>query len=145
MIVTEVLRVDYVGCEPQSPMQLVWHNSLGGVDSWVFSRRQEYSLDVRNEDTFEPIINYLQLANGLQRVLKKDAFMVIKLGYEGLNAQQVIGIKEVLISPLVYLVDGATQLVVVVKDGTFKLRDTGESKFALEFEIVMPKLFTVSL
>tara|TARA_R110000868_G_scaffold21064_7_gene88030 strand:- start:57 stop:437 length:381 start_codon:yes stop_codon:yes gene_type:complete len=126
-------------------MQLVWLNSLGGTDTWVFSRRQEYMLNVSNMDEFEPIINYLQLVNGVQRVLKKDAYVNIKLGYEQLSYQQVTGIKELLISPYVVVVDGATEIVVVVKDGTFKLRDTGESMFSLEFEIILPKLFTSSL
>ena len=145
MIVTEIKRVDYVSCTPENPMQLVWLNSLGGTDSWVFSRRQEYTLNVSNMDEFEPIINYLQLVNGVQRVLKKDAYVNIKLGYEQLSSQQVTGIKELLISPYVVVVDGATEIVVVVKDGTFKLRDTGESMFSLEFEIILPKLFTSSL
>lgn len=145
MIVTEVKTVNYVSCTPENPMQLVWLNSLGGTDTWVFSRRQEYMLNVSNMDEFEPIINYLQLVNGVQRVLKKDAYVNIKLGYEQLSYQQVTGIKELLISPYVVVVDGATEIVVVVKDGTFKLRDTGESMFSLEFEIILPKLFTSSL
>ena len=96
MIVTEVKTVNYVSCTPENPMQLVWLNSLGGTDTWVFSRRQEYMLNVSNMDEFEPIINYLQLVNGVQRVLKKDAYVNIKLGYEQLSYQQVTGIKETL-------------------------------------------------
>tara|TARA_R110000868_G_scaffold355366_1_gene616860 strand:- start:133 stop:570 length:438 start_codon:yes stop_codon:yes gene_type:complete len=145
MIVTEVLRVDYVDCTPENPMQLAWINSLGGTDTWVFSKRQEYILDVSDVDTFQPIINYLQLANGVQRTLKKDAFMSIRLGYEQLNAQQVTGIKELLISPLVKLINGTSEIVVVVKDGTFKLGDVFDSKRSLEFEIILPKLYTTSL
>lgn len=145
MIVTEVLRCDYVSCTPEQPMQLAWINSLGGVDTWVFSKHQEYTLDVKDMDTFEPVINYLQLANGYQRVLKKDTYVSVKLGYEGLDNQQVNGIKELLISPLVILVDGTSEKVVAVKDGTFKLFDTGESKHKLEFEIILPKLFTSSV
>lgn len=144
MIVTEIKRVDYVDCTPETPMQLAWLNTLGGLDTWVFSRRQEYTLSVSEVDNFEPIINYLQTANGVQRTLKKDAYINVKLGYEGLTAQQVTGIKELLISPYVVLVNGSNQIVVVVKDGTFKFRDTGESKHSLEFEIVLPKLFTSS-
>lgn len=145
MIVTEVKRVDYVSCTPENPMCLVWVNSLGGTDGWVFSRHQEYKIEVSDKDTFEPIINYLQLANSVQQTLKKDAYMVVRLGYEGLSAQQVTGIKEVLISQHVRLVTDVGSVVVVVKDGTFTLTDTGESKHKLEFEIVMPKLFTSSV
>ena len=144
MIVTEVLRVDYIDCTPEQPFQLAWLNSLGGDDSWVFQRHQEYTLDAKDMDTFEPIINYLQISNGRQRILKKDAYMMVKLGYEQLTQQQVTGIKELLISPCVKWIDGTNETVVVVKEGSFALYDTGESKHDLEFEIIMPKLYTVS-
>ena len=144
MRVTEILTVDYVDCTPEQPMQLAWLNSLGGVDTWVFQRHQEYKLDVKDMDEFEPVINYLQISNGRQRVLKKDAYVMVKLGYEQLTKQQVIGIKELLISPLVKWIDGTNETVVVVKEGSFELFDTGESKHDLEFEIVMPKLYTSS-
>ena len=144
MRVTEKQRIDYVDCTLENPMQLAWINSIGGVDTWVFSKHQEYKLDVSNMDEFMPIINYLQVANGRQRVLKKDAYSMIKLGYEQLSEQQVIGIKELLISQYVVLIDGSSAVVVVVKDGTFDIRDTGESKFDLEFDIVLPKLYTSS-
>lgn len=144
MIVTEKQRVNHESCVPENPMQLVWLNSLGGVDSWVFTIHQEHDLDVKNGDMFEQIINYLQTANARQRVLMKDAYMSIKLGYEGLTAQQVTGIKELLISPLVKVVSGSSEIVVVVKDGTFNLGDVFDSKRSLEFEIVLPKLYTNS-
>jgi len=144
MRVTEILTVDYVDCTPEQPMQLAWLNSLGGVDTWVFQRHQEYKLDVKDMDEFEPVINYLQISNGRQRVLKKDAYVMVKLGYEQLTKQQVIGIKELLISPCVKWVAGTNETVVVVKDGSFDVFDTGESKFDLEFEIIMPKLYTNS-
>jgi len=144
MRVTEIITVDYVDCIPEKTMQLAWVNSLAGVDAWVFQRHQEYKLDVKDMDMFEPVINYLQVANGRQRVLKKDAYMMVKLGYEQLNQQQVIGIKELLISPLVKWIDGTKETVVVIKEGSFNLYDTGESKHNLEFEIILPKLYTNS-
>lgn len=145
MIVTEVKRVDYVACTPENPMQLVWINSLGGIDSWVFSKHQEHSLEVEDMDEFEPIINYLQMANSRQLVLGKEAYGVVKLGYEGLSRQQVIGIKELLISQHVKWVDGASERGVAVKSGTFRIYDTGESKFKLEFDIVLPKFYTSTI
>ena len=145
MIVTAVQNIEYVDCTPTEPFQLAWLNSLTGTDTWVFSKMQEYSLDVSNTDTFEPIINYLQIANGVQRVLKKDAFMVVKLGYEGLTGQQVIGIKELLISPYVVWLNYTSEMIVSVKPGSFKIGDTSQSKQSLEFEIILPKLYTASL
>ncbi len=145
MIVTEIKEIDYQSCTPHVPMQLMWLNPLGGMDTWVFSRHQDYSADVSDVDEFEPVLNYLQIANSRQKVLRKEVLTVVKLGYEGLTTQQVEGIRYVLGSPLVYLVNGNSSLQVVVKSGTFKLIDTGESKHKLEFDIILPKHFTQSL
>jgi len=144
MRVTEKQRVNYESCTPEQPMQLAWINSLGGVDQWVFHRHQEYTLESSDMDNFEPVIRYLQTANSRQRVLKKEGYIVVKLGYEQLSQQEVIGIKELLISPLVKWINGTNEVVVMVKEGSFQLYDTGESKHDLEFEIIMPKLYTSS-
>jgi len=144
MRVTEKQRVNYVSCTPEKPFQLVWLNRLGGLDTWVFERHQEYTLDASDMDKFEPVIRYLQIANARQRVLKKEAYVSIKLGYEQLDEQQVIGINELHISPLVKVMNGTNEVVVVVKEGSFMLYDRGESKHDLEFEIIIPKLYTTS-
>lgn len=145
MIVTEVKEIDYVGCTPERPLQLIWLNPLGGMDTWVFSRHQEYSADVSDVDEFEPVINYLQLENSRQKTLRKDFLIVAKLGYEHLSMQQVGGISFMLSSPLVLAKIRGYWVQVVVKAGTFKLFDTGESKHKLEFDIILPKQFTQGL
>lgn len=144
MRVTEKQRVNYEDCVPDQPFQLAWLNSLGGIDTWVFTKHQEYTIDAKDMDKFEPVINYLQTANARQRVLKKEGFMLVKLGYEQLTQQQVIGIKELLISPLVKWINGTNEVVVIVDEGSFGIYDTGESKHDLEFDIIMPKLYTSS-
>jgi len=144
MIVSEIKEIDYVDCTPEKPLQLMWLNQLGGMDTWVFSRHQEFSADVSDVDEFEPVVNYLQVTNARQRVLRKDAYVVINLGYEQLTEQQVKGISQLFISPLVLAnVSGFVQ--VVVKAGTYKIYDTGESMHKMEFDIILPKRFTQSL
>ena len=144
MRVTEIKEIDYVNYTPKKPLQLMWLNQLGGMDTWVFSRHQEFSADVSDVDEFEPVINYLQVTNARQRVLRKDAYVVINLGYEQLTEQQVKGISQLFVSPLVLAnVSGFVQ--VVVKAGTYKIYDTGESMHKMEFDIILPKRFTQSL
>lgn len=145
MIVTEVKEIDYVDCPPEQPLQLMWLNRLGDMDTWVFSRHQEFSADVEDADQFEPVINYLQVTNARQKVLKKEAMVVINLGYEQLDTQQVKGISELLVSPLVLANIDGYFVQVVVKAGTYKIYDTGESKHKMEFDIILPKRFTQSL
>ena len=144
MIVSEIKEIDYVSCTPEQPLQLMWLNQLGGMDTWVFSRHQEFSADVSDVDEFEPVVNYLQVTNARQKVLRKDAYVIINLGYEQLTEQQVKGISQLFVSPLVLAnVSGFVQ--VVVKAGTYKIYDTGESMHKLEFDIILPKRYTQSL
>jgi len=145
MIVSEIKQIDYVDCTPEKPLQLMWLNQLGGMDTWVFSRHQEYSADVSDVDEFEPVINYLQVTNARQKVLRKDLLYIINLGYEQLDIHQVRGISLVLSSPLVLANIGGYFVQVVVKAGTYKIYDTGESMHKLEFDIILPKRFTQSL
>lgn len=145
MIVSEIKEIDYVSCTPEQPLQLMWLNQLGGMDTWVFSRHQEFSADVSDVDQFEPVVNYLQVTNAVQKVLKKELLAIITLGYEQLERQQVIGIAGVLSSPLVYAKVGSHFMQVVVKAGTYKIYDSGESMHKLEFDIILPKRYTQSL
>lgn len=145
MIVSEIKQIDYVDCTPEKPLQLMWLNQFGGMDTWVFSRHQEYSADVSDVDEFEPVINYLQVTNARQKVLRKDLLYIINLGYEQLDIHQVRGISLVLSSPLVLANIGGYFVQVVVKAGTYKIYDTGESMHKLEFDIILPKRFTQSL
>lgn len=145
MRVTEIKDIDYVSCTPEQPMQLMWLNSLGGMDTWVFSRHQEYSADVSDVDQFEPVVNYLQVTNAVQKVLKKDSLTVVNLGYEQMDTQQVKGIAGVLSSPLVLANIEGYFVQVAVKAGTYKVFDTGESRHKLEFDIILPKRYTASL
>ena len=145
MIVSEIKEIDYVDCTPEKPLQLMWLNQLGGMDTWVFSRHQEYSADVSDVDEFEPVINYLQVTNARQKVLRKDLLYIINLGYEQLDIHQVRGISGVLSSPFVLANMGGNFVQVVVKAGTYKIYDTGESMHKLEFDIILPKRFTQSL
>ena len=145
MIVSEIKEIDYVSCTPEQPLQLMWLNQLGGMDTWVFSRHQEYTADVSDVDEFEPVVNYLQLTNARQKTLRKDLLYVVNLGYEQLDTYQVRGISVLLSSPLVLANIGGHFVQVVVKAGTYKIYDTGESMHKLEFDIILPKRFTQSL
>jgi hypothetical protein len=145
MIVTEIKEIDYLDCMPQNPLQLMWLNSLGGMDTWVFSRHQEFSASVSDVDQFEPVVNYLQIANSNQKVLNKELLYVLNLGYEQLNTQQVFGISQILSSALVYANFEGYFVQVIVKAGSYKIFDTGESRHKLEFDIIFPKQYTSSL
>jgi hypothetical protein len=150
MRITEIKRIEVQQCIPQNPFHLKWLNIHGGMDNWVFQKHQEYSYDIDGGDEFVPIIIYLNEVNGYQRTVQKTVFQIVKIGYEGLTAQQAGGIINILASPLVYLITGQPQTnsfkttIVAVKPGSYNVGDVYDSKFKLEFEIIKPKRFIQS-
>jgi len=136
--------------DDKNPFFVRWLNPLGGFDSWLFGTRQTYSLDVEDVDIFEPVINYLQVANGLQQVTRKEAFAFITVGAEGLTQEDVIGIGYILQSPLIYWIDGDPTandfqtLIVGVKPGSYKVYDNGDGRHSIEITFILPKRQTQS-
>lgn len=148
MIVTEVKTIDFENCIPANPFFVRWLNPLGGWDSWLFGVRQVHAYDIDDTDTFEPVINYLQIANGIEETLKKDAFENITVGYDGLTKARVDGIKYLLTSPKIYYLEGNPQysnfikLVIRVKPGSYKIYDNGDGLHSMEITFIKPKLQT---
>ena len=143
--VTEIKTVKVQQCPPENPFQLRWINIHGGWDTWVFSKRQEVSADIKDGEFFQRVVDYLEQANTFAEVIGKEAFQIVKLGYEGLDRHDVVGISNVLASPRVEYITGTPntssfkRIVVAVKPGTYRLYDTGEMKNGLEFQIVVPE------
>lgn len=146
MRITEIKTVDVEQCIPENPIYLTWLNPLGGWDYWLFGTRQQYTIQTKDLDTFQPVINYLQIANGIQESLGKEAYMKVKLGYEGLTRAKVEGIRHILTSPKVYVINGSPgsnnfqKLVVNIDKGSYKVYDTGDGKHGLELTVIAPKL-----
>lgn len=146
--VTEIKTVKVVQCPPKNPIQLRWINIYGGWDTWVFGKKQVYSVDVKDGDFFQRVVDYLEEANSNEEVISKEAYQILTLGYEGLETEDVEGIRTILISPHVELIQGTpdtdtfVRLVVAVRPGTFKLTETDQTKHSLEIQIVSPKIYT---
>ncbi len=146
MIVTEIKTVKFQSCIPENPFFVRWLNPIGGFDSWLFGTRQVFEYDVTDKDIFEPVINYLQIANGIQQTTGKEAFEYITVGYEGLTQADVDGIKHVVKSPLVYWIVGepATndfqQMIIGVKSGSYRIYDNGDGLHNMEITFIKPKL-----
>ncbi len=146
MIITEIKSVDYETCIPENPFFVRWLNPIGGFDSWLFGTRQVFDYDVKDKDIFEPVINYLQTANGIQQTTGKEAFEFITVGYEGLTQAKVDGIKYVLTSPLIYWIVGTPgsnefqTMIIGVKSGSYQIYDNGDGLHNMEITFIKPKL-----
>ena len=150
MIVTEIKKINVVNCTPEQPVFLRWLNSLGGFDSWLFSKSQQVDVDVTQGDNFHQVVNYLEEENTNVNVIKKNGNLLMTLGADNLTLQQLQGIRSILGSPKVYWLQGQPQtndfirLTVLVKTGTFKLYDTEDTRHRIEFQIISPNLYLQS-
>lgn len=151
MIVTEIKTIDFEACIPENPFYIKWLNPLSEFDYWLFGTRQVLAYDIDDVDVFEPVVNYLQIANGLQQVTRKDAFEYITVGYEGLTQAKVDGIKHVLKSPLIYWIVGTPasndyqEMIIGVKPGSYTCYDNGDGLHNMEITFIKPKLQTQSV
>lgn len=150
-VITEIKTVDYESCIPDNSFFVRWLNPIGGFDSWLFGTRQVHEYNVKDKDTFEPVINYLQLANGIQQTTGKEAIEFITVGYEGLTLDKVNGLKHIVTSPLIYWISGTPgsndfqQLIIGVETGSYKLYDNGDWLHNMEITFIKPKLQTQSV
>ena len=92
MIVTEIKKINVVNCTPEQPVFLRWLNSLGGFDSWLFSKSQQVDVDVTQGDNFQQVVNYLEEENSNVNVIKKNGNLLMTLGADNLTLQQAKGI-----------------------------------------------------
>ena len=150
MIITEVKTLKYKNCIHENPFFVRWLNPLGGWDSWLFGTRQVYNLDTNDIDTFEPVLNYLQTANGVQEVLRKEAFAMVTVGAEQLDLEDIQGLAYIVQSPKIYQISGQptsndfVQLLLGIKTGSYKIYDNGDGKHSIELTFIRPKLQTQS-
>jgi len=128
---------------PENPVYLKWWNLRGGIDYWLFSITQTESLKVGGDQIFEKDIIDLENADGVKEFLTKDARESLRIGDDNLDENDIDGIKGLLFAPKVQVLVSQNPLVwqtVLVNTGTFKIKETGESRFRIELTIEKPDL-----
>jgi hypothetical protein len=143
VVVTEVkrIKVDH-GCY-NNPVFLRWRNTLGGWDHWLFHKTQTENIQTESVGEFTQPVYDLENSEGATKSLGFSAVESMILGADGLTANQYLAIKDLVKSPSIYKVEtDGTKRIVRVKPGTFS-SDTKDRKHSIEFEIILPDLFTV--
>jgi hypothetical protein len=141
--VTEVKRIKIDHSCYNNPVYLVWKNTLGGWDQWLFSKTQTENLKTESIGEFIQPVYSLSTSDGSTKALGFNAGNTMILGANGLNDNQYLAIKELLYSPAIYKVEtDGSQKIVRVKPGSFS-NETKDSAHSIEFEILLSDTFTV--
>lgn len=141
--VEQLVRV--VHCDPVNPIMLVWKNSLGGWDQWLFSVTQTNRMDTDSLGSVGTPIWELETAEQTEKEIGKEKSDSIVLGADNLSKQEKTGIEQVLTSNIVYQIfrDGSKRRV-KVNSGSFISSVTSSNLQSIEFEIVLPGSFLIS-
>lgn len=135
--VSEEIEVEYKSCILSNPLFMVWKNTLGGWDYWLFQKNQVESTITDSLGVF--IKDYTSIADvtNPEEERGKTARGRIVLGAEGLTTQQKNGIKGILLSNAVYILnqDGTVNRKVQLIPGTFITGETQANVHSIEFEI----------
>lgn len=143
VVVTEVKRIKIDHACYDNPIYLVWRNTLGGWDHWLFSKTQTKGLITEDLGTFEQPEYDLATSEGSSDSLGSTAGDSLILGADNLTTNQYDAIRELLFSPKIYQVEtDSTKKKVLVKPGSFT-RETRNGFHSIEFEISLPDINTV--
>ena len=144
-LITEIKMIK-VATPCNNPIGMVWRNSLGGWDYWVFERKAYVNRTVSNGDTFEPYIEDMATANTKQVILSKEAYDVLTVGSGGLDQNDVDGLMGLPTASEAYVINqsGVVQYRVNVQPGTWLISETNRGVYELEFSLIKPSLYTVS-
>lgn len=139
---TEELRIKVCEASCINPVFLVWKNTLGGWDSWLFSFSQEIDLTTTSDGRIEVPYFDLSSLESHTRDLGKNQTTLMTIGAMNLTRDQKNGIEKILVSPIVYQLnqDGSIMRYVKVIPGKFVSEpDTNQSTFSIEFTIELPE------
>lgn len=146
--VTEKLRVkiDH-GCTEQ-PIYLNWLGTSGGRNYWLFRTRQAYGLNTAVTGTFKPYLPDIENAQGTTYDTGRDASPRLTLG-ASLDIEDARGLDTLLYSPNVLMLanpetwesEGPKWQVVRVVPGSYKLRETDQTRAEVELTIELCEIF----
>jgi len=134
---SEQKTVEYKTCVLNNPIYIVWKCLVGGWDQWLFEKTQTETIQVTSQGSYVEHYDKISDTNNPESEIGRTAKPRIILGAENLTTSQVLGLKGLLLSNRVFIVnqDGTVNRRVKLIDGSFTIRKTDEFVHDIEFEI----------
>jgi hypothetical protein len=127
-------------CNPNSLFYIRWINRMGGWDTWMFKNRQFKKSQLTKVETFQAFIeDYREGPAQSEHVLNAEALETIIAGAENLTENEFDNLQLLKYSPLIqqYHKDSCEWSRIYLQKAETE-KDTGETRFALEFEFTLP-------
>jgi hypothetical protein len=107
-------------CQKYSPIRLHWLNNLGGFDAFTFTKVSRNFTDIERKmfKKFQPL-NYPKTFRAKTNYYTKSSDS-IQINSDGLTDAEWIGLKELVLSPVVMMEYGATYIPVNIKETNYE-------------------------
>ena len=143
--VSEEKLIEFRGCVLNNPVYIVWKNTLGGWDYWLFQRNQTENLTTNSLGSYREDYNRIGDTTNPNKEIGKSASKKIILGTDDLDRDRVSGLSQLLYSNKKYILNanGTINREINILEGSFILRDTDGEKHSLEFQIEDVEINTI--
>ena len=148
--ITEVKNVVIDNNCKNYPVYLMWKNSLGGWDFWLFDKVNETNISARQGDTFEQYIEDVEIANSREKIIQASGVKTLTVG-DVVDVEFIQGLSEIERSPAVYILYNPSKLSganperawlgVQLSPKGFKYRSNAQ-RANVEITIVFPDYYT---
>jgi hypothetical protein len=107
-------------CQKYSPIRLHWLNNLGGFDAFTFTKVSRNFTDIERKmfKKFQPL-NYPKTFRAKTDYYTKFTD-TIQINSDGLTDAEWVGLKELVLSPVVMMEYGATYIPVNIKETNYE-------------------------
>jgi hypothetical protein len=127
-------------CVPKSPFYVRWINDMGGVDYWMFNKRQIIQSNIKNIDTYKPVWTNNETTTETDKILGIETEDMVKVGSENLNANDYEVIYKLPYSPKIEYYDKAlNKWFTMVIDKFDHENDTSAALKDIEFTFKLPE------
>lgn len=147
--VTESIIIEIGETCRANHIYLKWLNPKGGFDYYLFDSSQIVSDSIKEEGTFDNYIEDLARATSRVEVMGKSVQEEIILGAENLTRDKMQGLRHLFSSPKVYRYTGLDEDTgfhkwqgVRIKEGSFEVEKTDETRADIEFIMLPPERYT---
>lgn len=149
---SETKTVKYKYCDFANPVCIKWIDATGAWNFWVFGVTQTEGLVVgAGQGAFSRHIDDLETSTGQSLMINKEAVPELTMGADGLDSNDIAGLKTILNSPRVMMLvnyiswgsDGVDYWVDVKPlTGRFKMRDTKATRYSFELTVQQNELIS---
>lgn len=130
----------------KNPVYVIWKNTLGGWDSWLFEGNQINTIETSSNGFYATDIDSIADVKSILKEIGKSAVSRITLGADMLTVARKQAISQIIYSNKVYILnsDGTIKNEIIVLPGTFVVDETKRATSSILFDAIVTDINTIS-